>query len=202
VSLIGDLPKKEEAPAAKPDPEKAATEEIKANYKATVADVKVELPEGVVVDPQVLSDVKALALEELTPSQRAQKTLELGLRQLQSFQSEAKSAFKQAVDGWREATMADKEIGGAKFPEAQKLANKAIAALGGQPLADILRQSGLANHPAVVKAFARAGTTVIEDTVAGTLQSPVPNAGPQTQADQAAALGYGKMSSELRARRK
>lgn len=201
-SLIGDIPKKDAAVAPPKDSEKAAAEAIKAEYRPTVESVEVKVPEGVMVDAQVLADVKQLAIAELSPSERAQKTLELGVRQAAAFQARAETAFKTTVDAWRESTKADPDIGGSKLPAAQAMANKAIAAYGGQPLADILRSTGLANHPAVVKAFARAGATIAEDSIAGSLQSVPSKDAPQTQSGQAAAMGYGRMARELKSQGK
>jgi hypothetical protein len=199
-SIIVEIPKTEVVPPK--DAEKAATEAIKENYKPTIESVQLKVPEGVTVDAQVLTDVKELAIAELSPSERAQKTLELGMRQAAAFQAKAETAFKTTVDAWREATKADPDIGGAKLPAAQAAANRAIAAFGGQPLADILKSTGVANHPAVVKAFARAGATISEDSIAGSLQGAAPKDAPQTQSGQAAAMGYGKMAQELKSRGK
>lgn len=52
---------------------------------------------------------------------------------------------------------------GRDFERNLEHAGRAVAAFGGQELGDTLEQFGLANHPAVIRAFARVGRTMGED---------------------------------------
>ena len=77
---------------------------------------------------------------------------------------------------WAAELKADPEIGGPKFDAAIKDASRALARFGGKPaegqkvapLAALLHQAGLGNHPLVLKAFAAIGRAMADDTIAGT----------------------------------
>jgi hypothetical protein len=68
------------------------------------------------------------------------------------------------VETWVEQVKADKDIGGDKLDENLGIARKALDHFGTPELKDVLNASGLGNHPAVIKAFVKAGKAISEDT--------------------------------------
>jgi hypothetical protein len=54
-------------------------------------------------------------------------------------------------------------MGGAKHEENLALANKAIDAFGTPELRTFLDESGLGNHPELLRAFHKAGSAISED---------------------------------------
>lgn len=68
---------------------------------------------------------------------------------------------------WAKDAKADKEIGGAKFDASLGLAAKALDMLGfpkGSEFRKLLDDTGLGNHPDMIRAFARVGAKVGEDS--------------------------------------
>lgn len=185
--------------------EAAAEAAIKAQYNA----LDLKIPEGTTVAPEVLGEFNAIAKEHGLDVKQAQPFLDLGAKFAAGLQeqyvTQAKDAFTATVADWAAKVKSDPEIGGAKLPATIAAANKAIAAFGGEELAQVLQQTGLASHPAMVRALARIGAQVAEDSIAGTITSPTAQAsapGPQSAADTAKSFGYGKMAEQLRQARR
>jgi hypothetical protein len=152
-----DAPKTEGADAGKqPDAgEKADTAENKApeEYKEFTA------PEGVKFDDVVLSDLKTVAKELNLSQEAAQKIVDLGAK-LAQRQAEAASALRSE---WVEKTKADKEIGGDALDENRAVAVRALEAFGTPELNKLLQDTGLHEHPEMIRAFYRAGKAISDD---------------------------------------
>jgi len=77
---------------------------------------------------------------------------------------------------WTEQARADKEFGGAQLKDNLVIANKALGQFGTPELVSLLKETGLGNHPEIVRAFYRAGKAISEDTfVKGSMTSPQSN---------------------------
>lgn len=91
----------------------------------------------------------------------------------------SEDAFAAQDAKWAAELQADAEIGGAKFKGAMGDVNRALKRFGGPmgegqrvaPLAALLHQAGLGNHPLVLKAFAAIGRSLADDTVSGTAKA-------------------------------
>lgn len=67
---------------------------------------------------------------------------------------------------WAEAAASDPEIGGARFEESKSLAAKAFDRLGlapDGPFRTLLKESGLGNHPDMIRAMVKMGRAIGED---------------------------------------
>jgi len=64
---------------------------------------------------------------------------------------------------WAESAKTDKEFGGDKLPESLMSAKKALEAFGTPELKTLLNESGLGNHPDVIRFMVRAGKAISED---------------------------------------
>ena len=67
---------------------------------------------------------------------------------------------------WADAAAADPEIGGARFEESKALAAKAFDRLGlapEGPFRTLLKESGLGNHPDMIRAMVKMGRAIGED---------------------------------------
>lgn len=71
--------------------------------------------------------------------------------------------IQQERQQWVESSTNDKEFGGDKLEENLAVANKAIDALGTPELRTLLNESGLGNHPELIRVFYRAGKAISED---------------------------------------
>lgn len=77
------------------------------------------------------------------------------------------SAFTAMKREWLENAKGDAEIGGAKWDASTAAAAKALDALGfvkGSEFRKFLDESGMGNHPEMIRAFTRVGQRVSEDT--------------------------------------
>ena len=73
-------------------------------------------------------------------------------------------------EGWSESSKADNEFGGEKLAENLATAKKALDAFGSPELKQLLNESGLGNHPEVIRMMYRAGKSISEDTFVGASQ--------------------------------
>lgn len=143
--------------------------EAKAQEPAPAIELK--LPDGVEASP-ALEQFKTLAPKLGLKSEGAQQLVDLFL-QTQAQQSEAAATQReQQSKGWIEAVKADKELGGGNLNATTKIASDAVRAFGGDELIQVLNATGLGNHPALVRAFYRAGKQLQEDSIAGTSGGP------------------------------
>ncbi|MFV8917572.1 peptidase [Serratia fonticola] len=173
-------------PAKEPEVDKAgekdkAKEPEKKDEKPVVPEkYEFKAPEGVEqLDPQALAVFEPIAKELGLSQEQAQKLVDI-YPQIQQQQAEAWS--KQVTD-WGDQVKADKEIGGDKLTASVGQAQKALDQFGTPALREYLEQSGLGNHPELVRAFAKVGKMMSEDKII------VPNQGGQRSA---ADILYGK----------
>lgn len=122
-----------------------------------------KLPDGVELKSEAVDELKATAKEfGLTPEQ-AQRIADLGVKQAQGFATQLVEQQKVMTAEWAEQTTTDKEIGGDKLSENLGVAKKALDTFGSKELKTLLNQSGLGNHPEVVRFMVKAGKAISED---------------------------------------
>jgi predicted transcriptional regulator len=73
------------------------------------------------------------------------------------------SADKMIAD-WTEQTKKDSEIGGSRLKENTTLAVKALDKFGNDSFRNLLNESGLGNHPEVIRFLSKIGKTTTVDT--------------------------------------
>ena len=127
-----------------------------------------QAPEGVQLDTELVGDLKTIA-KELNLSQKdAQRVADLGPKLLQKLQSQQAEAIAQAREAWADSAKADKEFGGDALAENLAVAKQALEAFGTPELRSLLNESGIGNHPEVIRFMVRAGKAISSDTfVAG-----------------------------------
>lgn len=118
-----------------------------------------KMPEGVELDKAAADEFGTIAKEMGLTQEQAQKVADVGAKMAQR-QAEQHA---QLVESWVTQVKTDKEIGGDKLDENLGVARKAMDAFGSPELKDLLNSSGLGNHPAVIKAFFKAGKAISED---------------------------------------
>ncbi len=123
-------------------------------------------PEGMQFDAAVIEQFSGIARELNLPQDAAQKMLDRMAPALQARQSEQLAA---ASEQWITAAKADQEFGGEQLAENLGLAKRALDQFGTAELKSLLNDSGLGNHPEVIRFMVRAGKAISEDRfVAGT----------------------------------
>lgn len=137
-------------------------------------------PEGGAFDDAVLGAFSEVAKELNLPQDEAQKVIDKVAPVLQARQAEQLAAVSNE---WAQSARVDKEFGGDKLDENLATAKKALDAFASPELRTLLNESGLGNHPEMIRLMYRAGKAISEDRfVAGKTGSP------QGQRDHAKSL--------------
>jgi hypothetical protein len=118
------------------------------------------LPEGVTMDESGLTSFSELAKDLNLTQDAAQAMLAKMAPAMQARQADVKQA---AMAEWGTQSKGDAEFGGAKLTENVALAEKALKQFGTPELSTLLKESGLGNHPEIIRAFYRAGKAISED---------------------------------------
>ncbi len=120
-------------------------------------------PEGVTLNTEAVTELKAFAAEKKLTQEDAQKLVDLGAKTMQQQQAALVSQIEQAQAQWSEASRTDKEFGGDKLTENVSVAKAALDKFGSPELSKLLGESGLGNHPEIIRAFFRVGKAISED---------------------------------------
>ncbi|NDF13320.1 MAG: hypothetical protein EB060_10970 [Proteobacteria bacterium] len=136
-------------------------EEAKAEQAAELADFVA--PEGVQLDSEAATEFKNLAKELGLKQEGAQKVADIGFKLAQKWGEKQAEQVSAAKAAWIEGTKSDKEFGGDKLNENLAVAKKALDTFGTPELRTLLNESGLGNHPEIIRAFFRAGKAISED---------------------------------------
>jgi hypothetical protein len=134
--------------------------------------------DGVKYDDQVIGAFSEVAKDLNLPQEAAQKVLDKMAPVIAARQSEQLQA---ARNEWAESAKADKEYGGEKLPENLSHAKRALEQFGTPELRTLLNESGLGNHPEVIRFMYRAGKSMSQDGIV---------AGKSTSAKSAADILY------------
>lgn len=146
-----DAAKTDEAGKTEGDQEKPQGAPEKYEFKA---------PDGREFDAKVLEQYSQVAKELNMSNESAQKMLDTIAPALAQKQQDAIAAARAE---WETSSKADKEFGGDKLSENLAVAKKAMETFGTPELRTLLNDSGLGNHPEIIRAFYRAGKAISED---------------------------------------
>jgi len=173
------------APAGK-EPAPPAAEEAKAPAEAPKAPEAYEFkaPEGRVFDSEVMASYSQVAKELNLSQESAQRLLDA----VGPKMAERQMAMIEATrNGWADNSKSDREFGGEKLSENLGVAKKALDAFGTTELRTLLNETGLGNHPELIRFMFRAGKAISEDRMV-TGAATQAKAGPRAFADLAEAL--------------
>lgn len=117
------------------------------------------LPEGVEIDSETMTSAAELFKEAGLSKEQAQKFVDM-----QVALNERSNASNEAVrDGWLESAKSDKEYGGDKFDESVGIAVQAVKKFGNPELEKMLNETGVGNHPEMIRLLKRVGDLTRED---------------------------------------
>lgn len=158
-----------EKPALTAEEQAAADAQAEADAKANSAPEKYEdfkAPEGIVFDADVTTEFKGLAKALNLPQEKAQQVMDLAAKHQQKVEAQRAEAETALVQGWVQATINDKEIGGDKLQENLAVIRKAKDAFGTPELKELL-DGPIGNHPEVARLLYRVGNAISEDRLVG-----------------------------------
>lgn len=145
------------------DPNKGSDAEPKPSTPEVVNDsTEFKIPEGMKIDDKKMSSFKTVAKELGLTKDQAQKLVDMDAQNIQN----ADNAFREMQKKWKEDTM--KELG----ENAEQKLGEAAAAFkrfGDDEFVKLLKDTGLENHPAMVRVFRNIGSKLaVDKTVPGT----------------------------------
>jgi hypothetical protein len=135
-------------------------------------DYEFEAPQGMEMDQKALDALKTIAKEQKWPKDVAQKVFDLGPKMLADWQQKQTEAAAEVHERWKDEAKADPEIGGAKFDATLDTARQALRQVGTPALVEVLNETGLGNHPEVIRLFAKIGSKIAEDSFVPSGKSP------------------------------
>lgn len=172
-TLLTPATEGDDAPALSAE-EQAAADARAALFGVPEGDYEVVgLPEGTVVDAEALAAVAPVARELGLSNEGLSKIAGVYAEKVLPQVTEAvtnqilqQSAATTA--GWAteaaEAVRTDPAFGGKPMADVQAVAAKALDRFGGSDFREYLKDTGLGNHPAMLKAMFLAGSAIAEDT--------------------------------------
>lgn len=153
-----DTPEAQPGNPAQPTPQGDAAGNTETPAGETV-EYELAVPEGVEADAEVLEEFKGLARDLKLSQEDAQKLADLSAK----VEIKRQEAFKAQQVKWIDAAKSDKEFGGEQFAENLAVAKRALDAFAPAEMRQLLTDSGLGNHPEVIRCFVRIGKQISED---------------------------------------
>lgn len=162
---------KEIADKAKTDKAKAEQVPEKYEFKSPV--------EGQELDAEMTALLDPVARELGLNNEQAQKLVDTyGKEILPKIEARQAENWAKQTEAWANEVKTDKEIGGDSFVANVGLAQKALDTFAPAGLRKYLEDTGLGNHPDLVRCFVKVGKAMSEDSMV------MPNTGGQrSQAD-------------------
>jgi hypothetical protein len=142
------------------------------NAQAQQSDFELKLPEGSNLDASYLEQTKALAKELGLSQEAAQKLVERDSGLLSSVSERNAVQVREKTEQWAKDAQADKEIGGGNFQSSVNDARTALDKFGSPEFKNMLNQSGVGNHPELIRLLARVGKAMREDKMVTTSSQP------------------------------
>lgn len=128
-------------------------------------------PDGHVLDETVIGKFSEVAKELNLTNANAQKVLDVMAPAIAERQA---AALQSMTEEWSNSARADKEFGGEKLAENLAVAKTALDKFATPEFRALLNDTGLGNHPEVLRVFYRAGKAISADTVVTGKQAPAP----------------------------
>lgn len=138
-----------------------------------------KLSEGSLVDARFMERIATHAKEQGLSNEQAQALLDQKSNEVAAYIQEQSAA-------WKEAALADKEIGGDNLNKNVEMAKRVVDRFGSDSLKKELDKTGYGNHPEVVRLLMKIGSSMSED------QLVVPGSQPVTAPKSREELYYGK----------
>lgn len=145
------------------DEKPGQAEDGKAQEQAPEVIYDLKLPDGSLLNDGLVEKFKAYAKENKFSKDQAQAFLNRENQVIADWEAAKKENLAKQADIWINDVKADKEIGGDKFNENVELAKRVVHRYASKNLIDSLNNTGLGNHPELIRVFAKIGKEMGED---------------------------------------
>lgn len=129
--------------------------------KPTEVEIVLELSDDSPLEDSVVTEIATLAKEKGLTQEQAKVLLEREDKAARARIDE----HNKLVDSWKSAVSVDKEIGGEKYNESVEHAKRVVQKYGSDAFKQALDQSGLGNHPELVRFVSRIGRAMADDSL-------------------------------------
>lgn len=150
----------EAAPAAHAE----AKQEAKAETKDAEAKLELKLPEDSLLDDAEVARIAEYAKKRGLTQEQAQEIIEMESQTLAKFREDQINHLKKQSEEWKANLLSDKEFGGEAFKANAELAKRAAQKFATPDFIKTLEETGLGNHPELVKMFYRIGKAMSDDS--------------------------------------
>lgn len=119
-------------------------------------------PEGMALDPELVGPFQDAAKAANLSQAGAQRMVDFGMKVVEKTLQGFQDAHVERVEQWVVQAKADPEVGGRNFESNVKLAQSVIAKFGDAEVKEAFESTGIGNHPALLRLFARIGKASAE----------------------------------------
>lgn len=157
------------------EPAKQETKPSEAQAeKADPKEYTLKLPEKSPLDESASQRIAAYAKERGLTNEQAQELLNRESEAVSNYAKAQTETYQKEIDGWKAKVSSDKEIGGEAFQKNVELAKRVVDRFGSEDFKKALNDTGLGNHPELVRVFFKIGKLMSEDQLVmpGTQQAP------------------------------
>jgi hypothetical protein len=153
----GDEKTSDEPTKEKADPEKDVAKGAPEEYE------KFDTPEEFDYDEAAAEAFAPVAKDLDLSQEQAQKLVDVYAEQMREQSRAQHEHFQTVQEGWQKQAREDTEYGGAKFEENVGKANAFLKKFGSDDLTTALAETGMANHPELIRLMVKAGQAMSED---------------------------------------
>lgn len=115
------------------------------------------------LEPETTTQFETVARELNLTNEQANKLLPLAGELVKRNVAMQQEAQVKQVQKWLDESKADTEFGGDKFDTNVTAVRAAVARFATPQLKELMDQTGLGNHPEVVRLFYRIGNAIADD---------------------------------------
>lgn len=170
-SLMGDAG--EAKPAEGAEGEAKAAEEGEKKVEAIVPETyELAMPEGFTLDKDLLDEATPIFKGLKLTNEQANQLVPMAAKLAGNVSKQQQDAFAAVASDWAREAQKDPDIGGQNWAETESYVAKALDAFAG-PAKDkdgkvnefrqLLNDSKLGNHPAMIRAWRNVGKAISED---------------------------------------
>lgn len=160
------LTKPPATPPAVDTPAVAKPEATAATTAPVIPDkYDLKLPDGSLLNAKAVERIAAYAKAQRLTNEQAQSVLDTEHKAVASFIDGQIGELEARATAWATEAKADKEFGGDAFPQNMEYAKRAVDKYATPGLKQILNETGLGNHPEMLRVFYRIGKAMKEDSV-------------------------------------
>jgi len=163
-------PKETAPPAPAPEPKSLLTDGLEEEVKPSPEDgtptppaIELKVPEKSLLDAASVERIASFAKERGLSQEQAQALLERDHENLVSSEVAQKAALDAQSKQWVKDIISDKEIGGEGAKQNIALAHRVIEKFASPVLVQQLRETGLGNHPELIRLFVNVGKLMSDD---------------------------------------